>query len=87
MAWLAKVIGSMPKPKPQPQAAQQVSPPAASQESAQASVIAERRKFPRELPKPDVVELDSDSAWQAFQATSGAEPERPLQEIRDSAGL
>lgn len=70
----------MPKPQPQPQAAQQDSPPAASQESIQASVIAERRRFPRELPKPDVVELDSDSAWQAFQTPASAGPEGPPQE-------
>jgi len=47
----------------------------ASSETIHASVIAERRRFPRELPKPDVVELDSDSAWQAFQRPASADSE------------
>ncbi len=28
----------------------------------------ERRRLPRELPVPDVLERDSDSAWDEFQA-------------------
>jgi hypothetical protein len=52
--------------------------PAASNEAIASSVIAERRRFPRELPKPDVVELDSDSAWLAFQASHSADPEKPI---------
>ncbi|MBC7917060.1 MAG: hypothetical protein H7Y28_04530 [Rhodoferax sp.] len=76
----------MSKPPPQSRATQQESPPAASQESVQASVIIERRRFPRELPKPDVVELNSESAWQAFQADFGAGQEEPPPENRDSAG-
>ena len=38
-----------------------------------ATVLIERRKFPRELPKPEVRELDSDSAWQAFQESIAPE--------------
>ena len=35
----------------------------------------ERRRLPRELPAPEVVELDSDSAWAEFQAlTPGPGP-------------
>lgn len=71
--------------KNQPRVAKQESAPATPPQTAQASVIAERRKFPRELPKPDVVELNSDSAWQAFQASFSAGKEAPPRENSDTS--
>jgi hypothetical protein len=36
-----------------------------------AALIAERRKFIRPLPVPEVRESDTDSAWATFDALSG----------------
>lgn len=67
----------MSSPTPFSQAVSQAATPAAAPPATDPTVFKERRRFPRELPKPDVVELNSDSAWLSFQAASEAAPEWP----------
>lgn len=73
----ARVTGYMPHTPHPPHATPQQPPPEATPESIRASVIVERRRFPRELPKPDVVELNSDSAWLPFQVQADADSDAP----------
>jgi hypothetical protein len=70
----------MSKSPAQPNPTETDSPAAAPKEATESSVIAERRRFPRELPKPDVVELDSDSAWLAFQSPRSADQDEPAKD-------